>query len=219
MPAETEHKPIIFDIKAVKSTRENGLIIERQTAKQDKQKLVETLDIIQHHLRKQRIIIYNVPEDTKVENVGKVICTENLEVIAKEENTETKFRYKNKRSRYNIILEVDPQTRKQILQTKLKTGWDICNAADYLVATRCYKCSRDNHKHYACKGEETCPHCASKHKLKECTTATTERKSINCIVYNSHSKERKDNENHSSLSKDCPSPHAVLKTYRDNIEY
>jgi len=36
--------------------------------------------------------------------------------------------------------------------------------ADYLIPARCYKCSRYNHKHYDCRGEETCPHCAGKHK-------------------------------------------------------
>jgi len=51
-------------------------------------------------------------------------------------------------------MEVGPQTRKQLLQTKLKIGWDICNVADYLVPTICYKCSRYNHKHNDCKGEK-----------------------------------------------------------------
>ena len=118
-----------------------------------------------------------------------------------------------------MIMEVGTQIRKQLLQTTLKIGWDICNVADYLVPTRCYKCSRYNHKHYEYKGEETCPHCTGKRKIKECTTATTEQKCINCIAYNRHTKEGKVNENHSALSKDCPSPHAVLKSYRGNIEY
>ena len=55
--------------------------------------------------------------------------------------------------------------------------------------------------------------------MKECTNATTEQKFINCITYNRHTKEWKVNENHSALSNDCPSLHAVLKRYRDNVEY
>ena len=213
-------------MKAVKSIREMGLIIE--TASEEERnilsaeinnKLGETLDIIQHKLRKPRLIIYSVPEEITVENVGGVISAQNPEVITNDESNEAKYRYKNKRGRYNIILEVGPQTRKQLLQTKLKIGWDFCNAEDYLVPTRCSKCSRYSHKHYECKVEETCPHCTGKHKMKECTTPTTERKFINCIAYNRHTKEGKVNENHSALSKDCPSLHAVLKRYRDNIEY
>ena len=55
-----------------------------------------------------------------------------------------------------------------------KIGWEICNAADYLVPKRCYKCSRYNHRHYECKGEDTYPHCTGKHKMKECTAETNE---------------------------------------------
>jgi hypothetical protein len=213
-------------IRAVKSIRDKGLFIETDSEEERNilsteisNKLGETLDSIQHKLRKPRIIIYSVPEEITVENVGKVISAQNPETISKVENIEAKFRYKNKNGRYNIILEVGPQTRKQMLQTKLKIGWEICNVADYLVPTRCYKCSRHNHKHYDCKGEEACPHCAGKHKMKECKTATNERKCINCIAYNRHTKEAKVNENHSTLSKDCPSLHAVLKRYTENIEY
>ena len=116
-------------MKAVKSIREMGLIIE--TASEEERnilsaeinnKLGETLDIIQHKLRKPRLIIYSVPEEITVENVGGVISAQNPEVITNDESTEAKYRYKNKRGRYNIILEVGPQTRKQLLQTKLKIG-------------------------------------------------------------------------------------------------
>jgi len=123
-------------IKAVKSIRDRGLIIEADSEEETNilsteisNKLGESLGIIQHKLRKP-IIIYSVPEETTVENVGYVISAQNPEVITNDENTEAKYRYKNKRGRYNIIIEVGPQTRKQLLQTKLKIGWYICNAAD-----------------------------------------------------------------------------------------
>jgi hypothetical protein len=45
--------------------------------------------------------------------------------------TEAKYIYKNKRGRYDIIIEVGHQTLKQLLQTKLKIRWDICDAVDY----------------------------------------------------------------------------------------
>jgi hypothetical protein len=135
------------------------------------------------------------------------------------EDIKTKFRCKNRKGSYNIVLEIGPQTRKKILQTKLRLGWEICNAADYLTPTRCYKCSRYNHKHNECKGEETCPHCAGKHKIKECTAMTREYKCINCISYNRFNKKEKLNENHSTLSKDCPRLQAVLTRYRNNTEY
>jgi len=77
----------------------------------------------------------------------------------------------------------------------------------------------NNHKHNECKGEETCPHCAGKHKMKECTAAASEHICINCINYNRYNKKEKINKNHSALSKDCPSLKAILIRYRNNIEY
>jgi hypothetical protein len=86
------------------------------------------------------------------------------------------------------------------------------------MPTRGYKCSKYNHKHSECRGEETCPDCVGKHKMKECTAKAGEYKCINCINYNEYNKHGKVNENHSALSKDCPSLQAVLR-YRNNTEY
>jgi predicted ATP-grasp superfamily ATP-dependent carboligase len=45
------------------------------------------------------------------------------------EDMVTKF----KKGNNNILIEVGPQTRKQILQTKLKLGWEICSTKDYVA--------------------------------------------------------------------------------------
>ena len=65
------------------------------------------------------------------------------------------------------MVEVGAQTRKKLLQEKVKLGWLICKMEDYMVANRCFKCSRFNHRARDCQGEETCPLCAGTHKLKE----------------------------------------------------
>jgi len=55
--------------------------------------------------------------------------------------------------------------------------------------------------------------------MKECAAEAREHKSIKCITYNKYNKQDKINENHSALSKECPSLQAVLTRYRNNIEY
>jgi hypothetical protein len=55
--------------------------------------------------------------------------------------------------------------------------------------------------------------------MKECTAAASEHRCINCITYNRYNRKEKINENHTSLSKDCPSLKAVLSRYMKNIEY
>ena len=56
---------------------------------------------------------------------------------------DAKFFYTWKQNR-NLVMEVGNQTRKLLIQTKIKLGWQICKIEHYVVATRCFKCSRFN---------------------------------------------------------------------------
>jgi hypothetical protein len=213
-------------IKAVKILRNRGIIIEADSeeginslSSEINTKLGERLEIIKHKLRKPRLIIYNISEEVTPENVVAIIKAQNPGIITNGEDTETKFRYKTRKGRFNIVMEVGPKTRMQILQSKLKIGWEIYNVADYLNSIKCYKCSRYSHKHDECRGEETCPHCASTHKMKECTATASEHKCMNCTTYNRYNKKEKINESHTALSKDCPSLKAGLTRFKNNIEY
>jgi hypothetical protein len=213
-------------IKAIRTLREGRIIIETGTEEEMNTlsmeidiKLGERLEVTRHRLSKPRLIIYNVSEEITTQNVATIIKAQNPEIQTDGEDTETKYKFKDRKGRYDIVLEVGQQLRQQILQTKIKIGWEICSVADFLSPTRCYKCSRYNHEHYECNGIETCSHCTAQHKLKECKAEAHEQRCIICITYNKCNKKRKISENHSALSKNCPSLHAVLARYRNNIEY
>jgi len=118
-----------------------------------------------------------------------------------------------------MIIEFGSERRKKLLHKKLKIGWLICSVDDYLVAKRCCKCSRFNHRHQDCRDVETCSLCAGGHKLKECRSPAEQYKCINCMTYNRYSKVYKVSQNHSSLDKNCPSMQAVLANYRLNTDY
>jgi hypothetical protein len=112
-------------IKAVKTIRDRCLIVETESEKESnilfteiRNKLEDKMDIHQNKLRNPRVIIYNVPEETTVDNIGATIRAQNPEIITNDETIEAKFRFKNKRGRYNTVMEVGPQTRKQVLQAK-----------------------------------------------------------------------------------------------------
>jgi hypothetical protein len=115
-----------------------------------------------------------------------------------------------------LLIEVNSQTRIQLLQNKLKLEWVICNIDDYMSVNRCMRCSHFNHRHTECKSKEACPLCAGKHKLKECTASRPEYKCINCMTYNTYNQNKKTNENHSSLDRNCPSLQAMIVKYRQN---
>ena len=118
-----------------------------------------------------------------------------------------------------MVIQVCSGTRKKLLHTKLKLGWLICSTDEYLVARRCFKFCRFNHRHQDCRDEETCPLCAGKHKLKEGTAPEMHYKCINCVTYNRYTKGEKISECPSSRDKNCPRLQAVLAEYRLNTDY
>jgi hypothetical protein len=130
-----------------------------------------------------------------------------------------KFCYTTKNLTRNLVVEVNAQTRKALIQGKVKLGWTICKVEDYLVPNRCFKCSRYNHRQQECREVDTCPHCAGQHKMKDCTVNPPDYKCINCATYNLHNKNARICEKHSTLDKNCPSLLAVLDRYRQNINY
>jgi len=81
-----------------------------------------------------------------------------------------KFSYVNRKHARYLIMELSAQIRKLLLHKKINLGWQICKVEDYVVATRCCKCFRFNHRAPDCRGEETYPLCAGSYKLKDTTT-------------------------------------------------
>ena len=142
------------------------------------------LEVNFHKLRNPRLVILNIPEDISVGNLEDTLIAQNSELNLQKGDSKAKFRYETKKHIRNLVIEVGAQTRKRFLQKKVKLGWLICKIEDYVVANRCFKCSRFNHRFRDCRGEESCPLCAGNHKLKEYTATPMEYKCINCLKYN-----------------------------------
>ena len=87
-----------------------------------------------------------------------------------------------------------------------------------LVVSRCYKCSRFNHKVSDCRGEETCPLCMGGHEVKVCTAPPCDYKCVHCVNYKKYNGSAKVRENHSSMEKNCPSLQAVIEKHKQNTE-
>ena len=197
------------------SRKEDAEVLETDI----KTKCGEELEAILHRRRNPRMVIRNIPEDITIRNIEETLIKQNPDLHLNAGDINAKFNYETKNHTRNLVIEVNAQTRKLILQKKVKLGWMICKVEDYLVATRCYKCSRFSHRHPECRGEETCPLCAGRHKMKECTANTVDYKCINCATYNLHNKNANICDNHSTLDRQCPSLLALLERYRQNIDY
>ena len=169
-------------------------------------------------LRNPRLVLLNIPEDITPENAEETLSILNPELDLKEGNIRANFCYTPKRKTRNLVIEVDSDTRKKLMQVRIKLGWTICRADDYIVAKMCFRCSRCNHNFRDCKREETCPLCTGSHKLKECTVTKSEYKYINCLIYNEYHQNNEIDTVHSSLNKNSPSLLVVLEKYKQNTD-
>ena len=113
------------------------------------------LEAILHRQRNPRLVIRNIPEDITTINIEGTLIKQNSDLYLKAGDINAKYNYETKKYSRNLVVEVNDQIRKLHLQKKVKLGWMICKVEDYLVATRCFKCSRFNHRHQDCRGEET----------------------------------------------------------------
>ena len=162
-------------IRSFKSLKDGWVLIEAGSSDEVgllgstiRDKCGEELEVSIPKLWKPRMVIHNIPQDTTVENLEETILAQNPELGLVSGDTAARFKFGTKRGQVKMVTEVGPEARKKLLNKKLKLGWLICDVNNYLVAKRCFKCSRFNHRHQEYKWEETCPLCAGRHKLKEC---------------------------------------------------
>jgi len=121
-----------------------------------KNKCGEELEAILHRRRNPRLVIRNIPEDITASNTEGILITQNPDLYLKAGDINAKFNYETKNHSRNLVVEVNAQTRKLLLQKKVKLGWMVCKVEDYLVATRCFKCSRFN-RHQDCRERKPAP--------------------------------------------------------------
>jgi hypothetical protein len=136
-------------IKTLKSLIDGKVLI--QVGSTDETNLLSTttsdkcgdvLEVTVPKLRKPRLIICNIPQEITVENLEETILAQNPELTMKPGEVAARFKLRTKRGEINMVIDVGPETRKKLLQTKLRIGWLICNVGDCLVNKRCFKCNR-----------------------------------------------------------------------------
>ena len=146
-------------IRSFKSLKDGRVLIEAGSSDEVgllgstiRDKCGEELEVSIPKLWKPRMVIHNIPQDTTVENLEETILAQNPELGLVSGDIASRFQFRTKRGQVKMVTEVGPEARKKLLNEKLKLGWLICDVNDYLVAKRCFKCSRFNHRHEDCKG-------------------------------------------------------------------
>lgn len=81
------------------------------------------------------------------------------------------------------MAEVNPETWRNLVQRKLKIGWQICNVEDFVRSTDVLNAASSTTERLTAKETKFC---AGKHQLKECKATDRELKCANCITHNKH---------------------------------
>ena len=71
-------------------------------------------------VRNPNLIIYNIPEDISTLNIEDTLLSQNPELNLKTGNIKAKFSYGTKRRTRNLVIELSAQTRKQLIQKRIK---------------------------------------------------------------------------------------------------
>jgi len=101
-----------------------------------KTKCRDELEAVLHRRRNPRLVIRNIPEDITTCNIEGTLIKQNSALYLKAGDIKAKYNYETKKHSRNLVVEVNAQTRKLLLQKKVKLGWMICKVEDCLVTTR-----------------------------------------------------------------------------------
>ncbi|GFS52362.1 uncharacterized protein TNCV_4850741 [Trichonephila clavipes] len=100
--------------------------------------------------RNPAIIVKNVPNEVKNEDLLKVITEQNPEIVVDDESIRqcrVRFTLKTFQHTRHVVIETHPTVRKSILrQTRLKIIWSACDVDDFLIFNRCFNCLGYNHR-------------------------------------------------------------------------
>ena len=132
---------------------------------------------------------------------------------------QSKFIFKTKRNTRDLVVEVNVQTHRQMVENKMKLEWTICSINDCVSVNSCFKCSRYNHRYTECNSEETCPLCAENTNSKNPQNREQNTNCTNCMTYSKYNQNKSINEDHSSLDRKCPSMQAMIARYKQNTDY
>jgi uncharacterized protein (DUF433 family) len=122
-------------------------------------KCEDKLETNAHKLRNTRIVVINIPEEITTGNLEDTLLAHNRDVSLKQINIATKFCYETRKNTRNLVIEVRVQTRKTLLDRRVKRGYQICKIEDLVAATRCYNARGTITEHAIVRGGNMHPLC------------------------------------------------------------
>ena len=173
-------------MKRIRQTGPHTLIVEADSP-EDLNKLLRAEQLKEKgykvekiNCKMPRIVIYDIPTAIHKDDLVDEIYGRNeflsdsftkADFISK---ARPLFRWTKTKSKYSThwVMEVAPEVRTIVKEhgNRMYMGWTANRVADYLDASRCYKCQLYGHVTKHCKSaKDTCGHCGrTGHLYKEC---------------------------------------------------
>ena len=174
------------------------------------------------------VILKGIVKDVKPDEVVSLVKHQNPSIasaIKSEDDIKMRFVRNNKKdSLFNIVLEVSPCVRVQMLsQGRINVDHQRVRVDDFSAFIQCFKCLQFGHTQTKCESTtRVCSHCASKdHSYKDCPDKTDANK-VKCI--NCHADavmhQRTVNDVHSATSaKKCPIIKSMIQRINGRTDY
>lgn len=174
------------------------------------------------------VILKGIVKDVNPDEVLSLIKSQNPSICSaahSEDDLKKRFVRNNKKdSLFNIVLEVSPSVRVQMLsQGRINVDHQRVRVEDFSAFIQCFKCLQFGHTQAKCESTApVCSHCASKdHSFKDCPDKKDDKK-VKCA--NCHADgvkhQRTVNDVHSATSvKKCPIIKSMIQRINGRTDY
>ena len=183
-----------IEVRSVRRTRRGAVAVETNT-KEQLEKLKSSVAAkgftsSEPKRHSPRIAVYGVPEGLSAEELQDQVFEGNFQGEGESaEKFKTNFKPKFKvgprgRPTTNWVVEVSPEVRSKLVDSRVFLAWNTCRARDFLEVFRCFRCLRLGHAAKMCPNKEaTCKHCGQTgHEVGACPARTQPPRCAMCLA-------------------------------------
>lgn len=184
-------------------------------------KLAAVSDITGEEAKRRRplIILRGVSKDVAADDVVQLVRQQNPSVSIGDGDARKRFVRRNRKDElYNIVLEVAPPVRVQLLQLgRVNIDHQRVHCSDFSSLVQCFRCLGFGHTQSKCESEQHCSHCAaSGHGFAACPDKKDASKSK---CYTCSKSGRKDCCHSATSSKHCPAIQAMERKLASRTDF